>query len=41
MKIIATKFRLYWPLIKSLQTSLLLMTGMAGYFKRACHRPLE
>jgi protoheme IX farnesyltransferase len=31
MKIIATKFRLYWPLIKSLQTSLLLMTGMAGY----------
>ena len=31
MKIIATKFRLYWPLIKSLQTGLLLMTGMAGY----------
>jgi heme o synthase len=31
MKIIATKFRLFWPLIKSLQTGLLLMTGMAGY----------
>jgi heme o synthase len=31
MKTIATKFRLYWPLIKSLQTGLLLMTGMAGY----------
>jgi protoheme IX farnesyltransferase len=31
MKIIATKFHLYWPLIKSLQTGLLLMTGMAGY----------
>jgi len=31
MKIITTKFRLYWPLIKSLQTGLLLMTGLAGY----------
>ncbi len=31
MKTIATKFRLYWHLIKSLQTGLLLMTGMAGY----------
>ena len=31
MKIIVTKFRLYLPLIKSLQTGLLLMTGMAGY----------
>ena len=31
MKIIAAKFRLYWPLIKSLQTGLLLMTGTAGY----------
>ena len=31
MKIIATKFHLYWPLIKSLQTGLLLMTGVAGY----------
>jgi len=26
-----SKFKLYWPLIKSLQTALLLMTGMAGY----------
>ncbi len=26
-----TKIRLYWPLIKSLQTGLLLMTGLAGY----------
>ena len=25
------KLRLYWPLIKSLQTGLLLMTGIAGY----------
>src|SRR5215204_2963801 len=25
------KIRLYWPLIKSLQTSLLLSTGIAGY----------
>ena len=27
-----SKTRLYWSLIKSLQTSLLLMTGVAGYF---------
>jgi protoheme IX farnesyltransferase len=26
-----TKIRLYWPLIKSLQTGLLLATGIAGY----------
>ena len=26
------KVRLYWPLIKSLQTGLLLSTGIAGYF---------
>src|ERR671918_1683254 len=25
------KIRLYWPLIKSLQTGLLLATGIAGY----------
>src|ERR1044071_121861 len=25
------KIRLYWPLIKSLQTGLLLATGLAGY----------
>ena len=28
---ITTKIRLYWPLIKSLQTGLLLSTGIAGY----------
>ncbi len=39
MKIIATKFRLYWPLIKSLQTGLLLMTGMAGYL--SAHAPVD
>ena len=31
MKITTTKIRLYWPLIKSLQTGLLLSTGIAGY----------
>src|SRR5512134_396603 len=31
MKIITHKIRLYWPLIKSLQTGLLLATGIAGY----------
>ncbi len=31
MKIITNKVRLYWPLIKSLQTGLLLSTGIAGY----------
>ena len=31
MKTITNKFRLYWPLIKSLQTGLLLSTGIAGY----------
>jgi heme o synthase len=38
MKIIATKFRLYWPLIKTLQTGLLLMTGAAGYL--SAHAPV-
>jgi heme o synthase len=28
---IMAKFKLYWPLIKSLQTGLLLSTGLAGY----------
>src|SRR5687767_6732667 len=27
----SNKVRLYWPLIKSLQTGLLLATGIAGY----------
>lgn len=31
MKTIKAKFRLYWPLIKGLQTGLLLATGIAGY----------
>ncbi len=31
MQIITTKIKLYLPLIKSLQTSLLLLTGVAGY----------
>ena len=30
------KLRLYWKLIKSLQTGLLLATGMAGYVSFAC-----
>ncbi len=39
MKIIAEKFRIYWPLIKSLQTGLLLMTGVAGYL--SAHTPVH
>src|SRR5512142_1806957 len=31
MKIISNRIRVYWPLIKSLQTGLLLSTGIAGY----------
>jgi len=31
MKTITNKIHLYWPLIKSLQTGLLLSTGIAGY----------
>ncbi len=31
MKPITNRIRLYWPLIKSLQTGLLLSTGIAGY----------
>ena len=31
MKKLTDKVRLYWPLIKSLQTGLLLSTGVAGY----------
>ena len=27
---------LYWPLIKSLQTGLLLATGLAGYMSARC-----
>lgn len=36
MQYLRTKFRLYFPLIKSLQTSLLLITGMAGYMTARC-----
>ncbi len=32
MKIVLAKLRLYWPLTKSLQTGLLLSTGLAGFF---------
>jgi protoheme IX farnesyltransferase len=30
------KLRLYWPLIKSLQTGLLVSTGLAGYMSARC-----
>lgn len=30
------KLRLYWPLIKSLQTGLLIATGLAGYMSARC-----
>lgn len=36
MKKILTKIRLYWPLTKSLQTGLLLSTGLAGYMTARC-----
>ena len=36
MKTIFTKIRLYWPLIKSLQTGLLVATGLAGYTTVRC-----
>jgi protoheme IX farnesyltransferase len=36
MKTITAKFRLYWPLIKALQTGLLLATGLAGYMSARC-----
>jgi protoheme IX farnesyltransferase len=31
-----SKFHLYWPLTKSLQTGLLLSTGLAGYMSARC-----
>ena len=31
-----SKFHLYWPLTKSLQTGLLLSTGLAGYMSTRC-----
>jgi protoheme IX farnesyltransferase len=36
MKTLTVKFRLYWPLIKALQTGLLLATGVAGYMSARC-----
>ena len=36
MNALAAKFRLYWPLIKSLQTGLLVSTGLAGYMSARC-----
>jgi protoheme IX farnesyltransferase len=36
MKLLLTKARLYWPLIKSLQTGLLLATGLAGFMSARC-----
>ncbi len=36
MKTMLAKFRLYWPLVKSLQTGLLVSTGLAGYMSARC-----
>ena len=36
MKQLIAKIQLYWPLIKSLQTGLLVTTGMAGYMSVRC-----
>ncbi len=36
MRALRTKLRRYWPLIKSLQTGLLLATGLAGYMSARC-----
>jgi len=36
MNQIQKKFKLYWPLIKSMQTGLLLITGITGYVSSRC-----
>lgn len=36
MNKVGEKIRLYWPLIKSLQTGLLVSTGLAGYMSARC-----
>lgn len=36
IEILKSKIRLYWPLIKSLQTGLLVITGVAGYMSARC-----
>ena len=33
---LTAKFKLYWPLIKSLQTGLLIITGVAGFMSTLC-----
>jgi heme o synthase len=38
-QLVKTKSRLYWPLIKSMQTGLLLSTGLAGYM--SAHTPID
>ncbi|MEA3288165.1 MAG: protoheme IX farnesyltransferase [Candidatus Marinimicrobia bacterium] len=36
MTFILTKYKHYWPLIKSLQTGLLVLTGLTGYVSARC-----
>jgi len=36
IEILKSKIRLYWPLLKSLQTGLLVATGLAGYMSARC-----
>lgn len=36
MKKLRTKLKQYWPLIKSMQTALLTVTGIAGYMSARC-----
>lgn len=36
MNTVLAKIRIYWPLIKSLQTGLLVSTGLAGYMSARC-----
>jgi protoheme IX farnesyltransferase len=36
IEILKSKIRSYWPLIKSLQTGLLVATGLAGYMSARC-----
>jgi len=36
VRFLTAKLRLYWPLIKSLQTGLLVATGLAGYMSARC-----
>jgi len=36
MQVVRRKIKLYWPLIKSLQTGLLLLTGFTGFISARC-----